>query len=385
MLSNRTASTFSVERLRQLIQRIHLQLNLHQSARPRPWRAPPPRRTPPAMATWLSLISTASSSPNRWFDPPPTRTAYFCANRSPGIVLRVQQTRARGSHRSHPRSRASRTPRHSDDRGNSAPSVPPSAPPAPDRSPSRSVSPWPQTAAVGQRHLASLIAGSISRNAAVAKSSPATTPGWRATRVVNGFGHRLGTMASVVRSPARPRSSSKRRSDRRLHHDQRQRVHQRTASMRSTERRARTARAGSMVTALLHCFQRTPNVQADVMRFICGHRLHGTDEGNIRMIALRYVVGHRAFRQQHDTRWLFPAYDSWTCRRWNRCNPPRLPPAGGHSGCARMVIAGVVGTQGALTSAAVNRSCTSQCPAQAMIFTCGLGGDVAAPGTRPAA
>ena len=47
------------------------------------------------MATWLSLISTASSRPKRWFDPPPTRTAYFCAARSPGIVLRVQQTCAR--------------------------------------------------------------------------------------------------------------------------------------------------------------------------------------------------------------------------------------------------------------------------------------------------
>src|SRR3977135_1239970 len=36
----------------------------------------------------------ASSSPKRWLKPPPQRTAYFCKARSPGVVLRVQQTRA---------------------------------------------------------------------------------------------------------------------------------------------------------------------------------------------------------------------------------------------------------------------------------------------------
>ena len=50
--------------------------------------------TPPASAMWLSLISTASSRPKRWLLPPPTRTAYFCSARRPGMVLRVQVTRA---------------------------------------------------------------------------------------------------------------------------------------------------------------------------------------------------------------------------------------------------------------------------------------------------
>src|SRR5690625_7032970 len=43
---------------------------------------------------WLSLIRTASSSPKRWFTPPPARTAYFSKARSPGVVFRVQHTRA---------------------------------------------------------------------------------------------------------------------------------------------------------------------------------------------------------------------------------------------------------------------------------------------------
>ena len=51
------------------------------------------------------------------------------------------------------------------------------------------------------------IAGSISRNAAAAKSSPATTPAWRAISAVS-VRALAGTIASVVRSPARPRSSS---------------------------------------------------------------------------------------------------------------------------------------------------------------------------------
>ena len=45
--------------------------------------------TPPAAAMWFSLISTASYRPIRWLVPPPTRTAYFCASRRPGRVLRV--------------------------------------------------------------------------------------------------------------------------------------------------------------------------------------------------------------------------------------------------------------------------------------------------------
>ena len=50
--------------------------------------------TPPAAATWLSLIRTASYSPMRWLRPPPTRTAYFSKSRRPGVVLRVSDTEA---------------------------------------------------------------------------------------------------------------------------------------------------------------------------------------------------------------------------------------------------------------------------------------------------
>ena len=50
---------------------------------------------PPATAMWLSLIRMASSRPKRWLKPPPQRTAYFSSARSPGVVLRVQQKRVR--------------------------------------------------------------------------------------------------------------------------------------------------------------------------------------------------------------------------------------------------------------------------------------------------
>ncbi len=40
--------------------------------RRRAWRARSPGAMPPATATWLSLISTASSRPKRWLPPPPT-------------------------------------------------------------------------------------------------------------------------------------------------------------------------------------------------------------------------------------------------------------------------------------------------------------------------
>ena len=44
---------------------------------------------PPAAAMWFSLIKTASYKPTRWLVPPPQSTAYFCARRRPGRVLRV--------------------------------------------------------------------------------------------------------------------------------------------------------------------------------------------------------------------------------------------------------------------------------------------------------
>ncbi|MNT17954.1 hypothetical protein D3C72_1531350 [compost metagenome] len=47
--------------------------------------------TPPAAAIWFSLIRMPSYRARRWFLPPPTRTAYFCARRRPGKVLRVSR------------------------------------------------------------------------------------------------------------------------------------------------------------------------------------------------------------------------------------------------------------------------------------------------------
>ena len=47
----------------------------------------------PAAMMWFSLIRIASYRPMRWLWPPPQRTAYFCARRRPGMVLRVSSTR----------------------------------------------------------------------------------------------------------------------------------------------------------------------------------------------------------------------------------------------------------------------------------------------------
>ena len=82
------------QRLVELGQRVDLDLDLDEMADMRRARAGSPRATPPATATWLSLISTASSRPKRWLAPPPARTAYFSSERRPGVVLRVQTMRA---------------------------------------------------------------------------------------------------------------------------------------------------------------------------------------------------------------------------------------------------------------------------------------------------
>ena len=89
MLSSSTASNAVVERLGELVERVDLELDLDEVAGmgARPFRAAP---TPPASATWLSLISIASSRPKRWLAPPPSRTASFSRMRRPGVVLRVQ-------------------------------------------------------------------------------------------------------------------------------------------------------------------------------------------------------------------------------------------------------------------------------------------------------
>ena len=81
----------AIQHVAQLLERIDLDLDLHQVADDGRARAPAPARMPPATAMWLSLISIASSRPKRWLMPPPQRTAYFCSARSPGVVLRVQR------------------------------------------------------------------------------------------------------------------------------------------------------------------------------------------------------------------------------------------------------------------------------------------------------
>ncbi|MNJ60642.1 hypothetical protein D3C77_563900 [compost metagenome] len=47
---------------------------------------------PPLAAMWFSLIRKASNSPMRWLWQPPQVTAYFCARRRPGRVLRVSSS-----------------------------------------------------------------------------------------------------------------------------------------------------------------------------------------------------------------------------------------------------------------------------------------------------
>ena len=79
-------------------------LELRRACRPRPRgcaraprrRAQPPRppRTPPAAATWLSLIIAPSNRPKRCGVPPPCTTACFSRARRPGVVLRVAAMRA---------------------------------------------------------------------------------------------------------------------------------------------------------------------------------------------------------------------------------------------------------------------------------------------------
>ncbi|KAG0754757.1 hypothetical protein G6F22_020850 [Rhizopus arrhizus] len=47
----------------------------------------------PAARMWFSFSITVSYRPKRWLSPPPQRTAYFCARRRPGRVLRASRMR----------------------------------------------------------------------------------------------------------------------------------------------------------------------------------------------------------------------------------------------------------------------------------------------------
>src|SRR5712671_4877884 len=166
-------------------------------------------RTPPATAMWLSLIRIASSSPKRWLKPPPQRTAYFCRARSPGVVLRVQHTRALVWAMRRTNSEAAVA---MPERWPTKLSATRSAPSKARASPVMVMSAV-FAATVAPSRTCPLIstAGSSLRNAAAAIGRPAITPDFRATmtavpRVPSGI------VAIDVTSPARPRSSSSARS-----------------------------------------------------------------------------------------------------------------------------------------------------------------------------
>ena len=75
-------------------------------------------------------------------------------------------------------------------------------------------------------------------------------------------------------------------------------IHQCTASMRSTARRAGTAMAGSIVTSC--CIVSSAwRILRSVILFICGQRLQGRMNSRSGILD-RDVVAHRAFGQQHD-------------------------------------------------------------------------------------
>src|ERR1700733_801440 len=133
------------------------------------------------------------------------RTAYFSIVRRPGVVLRVQTIFAlvsRTTATTDAVAVAIPLMRHRKFNANRSAVKIPRAGPA-----MVAITSPGATAAPSLRSRRISMAGSISWKASRARSRPATTPVWRATRSVVARWP-AGTMASVVRSPARPRSSS---------------------------------------------------------------------------------------------------------------------------------------------------------------------------------
>ena len=161
--------------------------------------------TPPATAMWLSLIRTASSRPKRWLLPPPAFTACFCSARRPGMVLRVSATLAwvcaiASAMVAVPVATPDRCPRKF-----SATRSPLSRPRAGPEMVPITVPGWTRLPSGSRSEMT--IRGSTSSQARRAQSVPAMTPGSRetsATRAVSS----APMVESLVRSPARPRSSS---------------------------------------------------------------------------------------------------------------------------------------------------------------------------------
>ena len=96
-----------------------------------------------------------------------------------------------------------------------------------------------------------------------------------------------------------------------------------SASIRSTARRAGRRRAGSMRDLVRHVSS-ARRMLASVMRFICGHRLHGRTNSIVGMLH-GDVVAHRAFGDQHDPRRLLLSRRSRSSPRSSRRNPPPPP------------------------------------------------------------
>ena len=85
------------ERLIELVERVHLDFDRRAGRFFEATRATAAGSIPPAIAMWLSLMSTASNSPKRWLVPPPQRTAWLSSARSPGAVLRVSSSSHAGA------------------------------------------------------------------------------------------------------------------------------------------------------------------------------------------------------------------------------------------------------------------------------------------------
>ena len=94
------------------------------------------------------------------------------------------------------------------------------------------------------------------------------------------------------------------------------------------------------------------------------------------------VVAHRAFGDQHHARRLLRRRHSRSSPRWSRRNPPRPPHPAGIPDAPARPRPGCSARSGRI-SAAVKRSCTSQCAGPGDDFDAGLARRRSAPGIRP--
>src|SRR6266700_1127053 len=205
-------------------------------------------RIPPATAMWLSLISMASSRPKRWLKPPPQRTAYFSSARSPGVVLRVQQMRVRVPAMRRTNSWVAvatpeRWPRKLSATRSAASTV--------RAGPATVISAVLAATSAPSRALAAIsVAGESFRNTASTSGSPAITPASRATTKARAgvpeiLGQRAGDdLVDLQRGEERIGAEEGDHHGARVCGDQLFKF-----TIRSTERRALSAIAGSITTS----------------------------------------------------------------------------------------------------------------------------------------